>query len=726
MTTSGSILAIRAPRLSNRQPAHSDGRAPRAEIGQGPRRRRSGACTVRARRVEGGRLLGSPERPSGPRAPRTPRALPTPPLPLTGGERERRAEPGQWPPHLAQHTLRPENAPLGSASGGQPFAGRQGPASTSASAPQRREGGGLVPARAAPTMAAHWKGNRTWGEAPLAGLRPLHGECEIPAAAREARPCSHARHDGTSGARLPAQCALGNERRFSLPSDSARLASARKLLPAMGTTNIGQWDETICDMIACQHPPCWQSMWRIESGRPRILLKKIVMPQRDSPEFEDKLPTLKIIDLPFNYPQRERVKCAERLGSISKTISSSKDARSYFSNSTLNDGWIPPISVLSSERNSFPGLNSRRESHSSHFSPISFTCLRQAEKIQVTNLTEFAVRRLGCQPSCGNTVVRWVPDTRPRFLQPEKPDLRAMAPPQKVCVKDLALESILSLKENQGMKRKISNKVPTGGQPYFLHLRQSQKSGNKPSSVGQEGNAGDGFLRTRRCSMSSLHLSLPNEGSASLKSKRGGALLENRETLAAPFTVQKAPGSVRSEAKIPAKGKDSRGSPGQPKIASGGSLVLRRLMAEHLHGAGSSQDKRGAGLLEHSQMPPESAAGNCKLQTPQGTVAKRKPCMKFVEYNTARLVMEGCNPFAPCLSKAECRYRQYCKHVASRKEAALARGEASEVGREPWPEGDGGSRAAQKTFARLRSPDPPPPPPSPLFESSNDSPLGCT
>lgn len=60
----------------------------------------------------------------------------------------------------------------------------------------------------------------------------------------------------------------------------------------------------------------------------------------------DKLPTLKIVDLPFHYPRRERVKCVGGFNVSSKTISRSKGARNCFSNCIPNDGWIPPISVL--------------------------------------------------------------------------------------------------------------------------------------------------------------------------------------------------------------------------------------------------------------------------------------------------------------------------------------------------------------------------------------------
>ncbi|XP_058014940.1 regulator of G-protein signaling 3 isoform X5 [Ahaetulla prasina] len=460
----------------------------------------------------------------------------------------------------------------------------------------------------------------------------------------------------------------------------------------MGTINIGgQWDETICNMIACQHPPCWESMRRIESGHPHIFLKNVVIPGRNSPASEDKLPTLKIVDLPLHYSGREQVKYVGGFDSSSKTISRSKGARNSFSNCILNDGWIPPISVLrsanldflymclwddryraafckkasphippglckiffhrshlvngtgqavyahacnhtearqnscagfvpsawpplcvsfyvhfSSERNPFPGLNSRMESQSLHFPPISFTSLRQPEKMQVTDLTEFGVQRLGSQAACGSTVIRWVPDMRPRFLQSENSNGRVKAPPQRICVKDLALESLLSLKDHQGTKRKKSNKVPTGGQPYFRHLRRNQKS-NKLSSVGQQRNMDDSLLRTRKHPVPSLHLLLQNEEGVTQESKRGRALLETKEKLAAPFLVQKVPSFDRSEAKNPMKDKHSGRSLGcQPKIISGGSLVLRYLMVEQLGDAGNHQDKKGGGLLEHSQMSSKS------------------------------------------------------------------------------------------------------------------------
>ncbi|XP_013921769.1 PREDICTED: uncharacterized protein C9orf43 homolog [Thamnophis sirtalis] len=340
----------------------------------------------------------------------------------------------------------------------------------------------------------------------------------------------------------------------------------------MGIVNIGaQWDETICNMIACQHPPCWESMRRIESGHPHLLLKNVVRPGKDSPASEGKLPTLKIVDLPLHYPRREQFKCLGSFEFNSKTISSSKEARNCFSKSILNNDWIPPISVLSSEKNHFPGLNSRMESQSLHFPPISLTSSRQPEKMQVTDLSEFVVQRLGSQAPCGSTVFRWVPDMRPRFLQSGNPSGREKATPPKICVKDLALESLCSLQDHQGTKRKKSNKIPTGGQPYFRHLRRNQKSNNKSSSVGQQRSMDDSLLGTRKHPLPALHLLLQNAEGLTQESKRARALLETKEKLAAPFIVQKAPRFNLSEAKIPIKDKDPGRSLGrQPKIISGG------------------------------------------------------------------------------------------------------------------------------------------------------------
>ncbi|XP_061459580.1 uncharacterized protein C9orf43 homolog isoform X2 [Rhineura floridana] len=503
----------------------------------------------------------------------------------------------------------------------------------------------------------------------------------------------------------------------------------------MVSIDASQWDETICDMIACQHPPCWEAMRRIEKGHPRILLRTLVSPGRDSPESEDELPTLKIVNLPLNYSQRERI-CAESFGSISKTISNIKDARRYFFNSTLNDALIPAVSGLSSERNPFPGLNSRMESHTPHFTPISFTCLRQAEKIQVTDLGEFAVHRLYTnQPTYGNLVVRWVPDVRHRHQQAEKLAARVVTPARRMCVKDLALESILSFKDKKETRRKKSNKVPTGGQPYLLHLRKRQKvPANKSSPVHKETDPRESLIRQKQFSPSHLLLAplAPPHVKCllNLENSREG-LWASKENLSPPFTVQKAPSLYRLETKIPVKGKFPRRIPSQLKVALRDSVVFRHLMptlAKQLDGSDSLCDE-GGGLLDKVQLFQEGSAegGSGGPEMPPVTAAERTPSMKFVEYksNRATLYMEGCDNFAPRISRMESKYSHYCKHLASRKESLLTQSDPSAViSREPWPQG-----AAQKTedtLLQMQSLDPPPPPPSPLIPENSDDPLGLT
>ncbi|XP_063000707.1 uncharacterized protein C9orf43 homolog [Elgaria multicarinata webbii] len=500
----------------------------------------------------------------------------------------------------------------------------------------------------------------------------------------------------------------------------------------MVTVSAGQWDETICNMVACQHPPCWEAMRRIESGHPRILLRALDSSEKDSSESEDELPTLKILNLPLNYSQRERFKCVESFGSISKTISSIKDAKSYFSNTTLNDTVMHPISVMSSERNPFPGLNSRMDSQTPHFTPLSFTCLRQAEKIQVTDLGEFAVHRLGYQPAYENLIVRWVPDIRHRHMRLEKPASRGVTPTQRMCVKDLALESMLSFKEKKETKRKRSNKVPTGGQPYLLHLRRSQKIPDSISSlVGKARNPKQSPIQKRPFSPCHMHLApiIPpqNEGTLYLENRRG-VLPENKEKLAPPFTVQKAPSLYRFETKIPMKGRGLRRTPGQLKFALGGSEVFRRPMpsrTEQLNAA-DAQCHTGGGLPEKSQQPQKaSAADDCSPLMLLMTAARRKSSVKFMEYksNLANVSTEGYDNCIPRMSRTESKYNQYCKQLTGRKEATLAQAsDPSAVGREPWPKEAAQNTPEENFLPPLGFTNPPPPPPSPLISESSDNP----
>ncbi|KAH0615654.1 hypothetical protein JD844_005115 [Phrynosoma platyrhinos] len=444
----------------------------------------------------------------------------------------------------------------------------------------------------------------------------------------------------------------------------------------MVSVDAGQWDETICTMLACQHPPCWEALRRVESGHPRTLLGA---PGRHSAEYEGELPTLKIVNLPLNCSWREKIKCSESYGSISKTISSMKDNRSYLSNSTQNDILIPPVSVVSSERDPFPGLNSRIDSHTPHFLPMSFTCWRQAEKMQVTDVSEFAIHRLGYQLPCGNLVVRWIPSTRPKPLQPKKPATRAVIPSQRICVKDLLLESNLAFKEKRGeMKRKKSSKVPTGGQPYLLHLRKKkQVPADKSSPVGNGKNAKRSVLGKSQFSSYGLQLAsvVPSQAESNSKMEsRRGASLESKEKGAPPlFTVQKAPSLYRFEPKIPMKEECSRRTHRLLRVPSGGLVPRWHLMpglVEQLDRADDPSHKMREGRGKTTQKFQEASAEDCRPPGAPETHPRKKQLVKSVECKSVRnnQLTVGYNNFVPWISRTESQFNQYRKPLASRKE----------------------------------------------------------
>ncbi|XP_008159129.3 uncharacterized protein C9orf43 homolog [Eptesicus fuscus] len=54
-----------------------------------------------------------------------------------------------------------------------------------------------------------------------------------------------------------------------------------------------QWDETTCNLAACQHPQCWATIRRIERGHPRILGSSC----KASLDVNEKLPVLTIVNL---------------------------------------------------------------------------------------------------------------------------------------------------------------------------------------------------------------------------------------------------------------------------------------------------------------------------------------------------------------------------------------------------------------------------------------------
>ncbi|XP_060107720.1 uncharacterized protein C9orf43 homolog isoform X2 [Heteronotia binoei] len=496
----------------------------------------------------------------------------------------------------------------------------------------------------------------------------------------------------------------------------------------MVTTDISQWDETICNMVACQHPPCWEAMRRIEKGHPRIILKKLNSLETPFTETEDELPTLKIFNLPLNYSYRRRIKQAKS----STSIISINDSN-YSTSPTMIEAFVPPISELSFERNHFPGLNSRVESHSPHYTPISFTSLRQVEKLQVTDLSDLAASKLGYQPAYGNLIVRWIPDIRHKLLQSKRPSTRIRTPTQRMCVKDLALESLLSFKNSNEthcpnlQKSKKSNKVPTGGQPYLLHLRRNLKiPANKPSPTDKERKAVARPPGKRKFFPQHLQLSPLAD-----VQKKNAVHLENKKRVFSgskefPLIVQKVPvkerglGRIQSQLQVPLQGS------GIPKhlISSLAQQVNRTTFTFQTSVASDQRSEGGRLLCQTCQLQESSAEKaqlpECSPQTSQVAINRRKASSKFVEYksNRASLFMVGYDNSVHQMSKSESMYKQYCKQIAIRKEAALLQGDPSTDSSELWLR-----EAAKKSVENLQSPNPPPPPPSPLISECSDNPL---
>ncbi|XP_015278612.1 PREDICTED: uncharacterized protein C9orf43 homolog [Gekko japonicus] len=494
----------------------------------------------------------------------------------------------------------------------------------------------------------------------------------------------------------------------------------------MVTTDISQWDETICNMIACQHPPCWEAMRRIEKGNPRILIKNFNSHDRSFPETEDELPTLKIFNLPLNYSYSGRIKHAK----TSSSIISIKDSN-YSSSPTMIEAFVPPISVLSSERDHFPGLNSRAECHTPRYTPISFTSLRQVEKIQVTDLSELAAPKLGYQPAYGNLIVRWIPDIRHKLLQTQRPSTRIRTPTQRMCVKDLALENLLSFKNSSEahcpnlQTRKKSNKVPTGGQPYLLHLRRNLKiPPNKSSSpTDKERKAVERPTGKRKLFPQHLQLSplADTQGKSAIHLENKKRVFPGSKEF--PLIVQKVPVKerglrrIQSQLQIPLEG------PGIPKhLLSALAQQLNSSTLTFQASGACGQRSEGESLQCQTSVPQEASAEKvhlpeCSPQTSQVAINRRKASLKFVEYksNRASLFMGGYDSSVHQMSKSESKYKQYCKQIAIRKGAALPQGDLSTDSKELWLREE-----AQKSEENLfQSPNPPPP--SPLVSECGDS-----
>ncbi|KAM7144036.1 uncharacterized protein C9orf43 homolog isoform 1-T1 [Macrochelys suwanniensis] len=524
----------------------------------------------------------------------------------------------------------------------------------------------------------------------------------------------------------------------------------------MVTEDDSQWDETICDMAVCQHPQCWNTIWRIEQGHPRVRLRNFdSLCRAASSESKDELPTLKIINFPSNCSPRGRIRCSN----CNKTISTFTALETSFSPSlyeTSVSDFSDRNSEVSSERTHFPGLNSVVESHTIPQTEMSFTYLNRVGNLQVMDLSEVAARKQDYHPDSGNLIVKWVPNIHRKSQRPEVEAVTELKPLRRVCVKNLASENLFSPKELQrkgrdlDIKRKKSKKVPSGGQPFQLLTNRSQKinlvtkklksvpSHRGDSSAAKEGKPKDSQIKNRysfpRHLQTATIVELQDQGALQLGNRRVD-VPDAIEKHTCPLLVQKIPvGSLKEQgleriSNRPWLRKPFEGSVGmkshetkleqQPGYAEAGAIVLPTQSLESCTLDGTEE----ASANEKQQPPAERESQEGEgLRKQHVGLGKRRSSGMYVLYksSTASLVLEGVGENGYLLSRPETQYEMYCKRLASRKEAAQALGYLQ-----------GGSSQPQPSPAVLTPdsdkhedsyPNPPPPSPSPFPLRDNDKP----
>uniref|UniRef100_A0A8C8STA6 Uncharacterized protein n=1 Tax=Pelusios castaneus TaxID=367368 RepID=A0A8C8STA6_9SAUR len=528
----------------------------------------------------------------------------------------------------------------------------------------------------------------------------------------------------------------------------------------MVTADVSQWDETICDMAVCQHPQCWDTIRRIEQGHPRIHLRNSDSLNAASAETKDELPTLKIINFPSNCSLQGRIRCSN----CNRTISTFTGLESSFSASSLYDTSVNDFSDrnsdVSSERTHFPGLNSVVESHTIPQRERSFTYLNKVGNLQVMDLSEAVAPKQYYCPDGGNLTVKWVPNIHRKSQRPEVEAVTELKPVRRVCVKDLASGNLSSLPELQSKgreidtKRKKSKKIPTGGQPYQLCTKRSQKmnwaskkskalpSHRGDSSATKGGKQKESQLKKRHSFARRLQtapiVELQDQGALQLGNQRVD-LPSVTEKHTHPLLVQKIPmvnlkeqglERVSNRAYLRAPFEGSLGMRGHdtklqqhPSYAETGPVVFATQSLESCTLDGTEE------ALASKNQPSEQAFAERESQEGEGSrkqpvgLGKRRSSVMCVVYKsgTASLVLEGVGENGHLLPKPETQYEMYCKRLASRKETAQALARFQR-----WSSQQKLDQAVL-TSAHARHeddsyPNPPPPPPSPFPLRDNDKP----
>ncbi|XP_059850306.1 uncharacterized protein LOC132407590 [Hypanus sabinus] len=227
-------------------------------------------------------------------------------------------------------------------------------------------------------------------------------------------------------------------------------------------------DETLCKYVVCQHPPCWETMRRLERGFPRISLQsepKLPL------ESEGDLPLLHILDLPqWSADQGIDV-------SIVPLTSRKTPASSQSYKLSPHPDNLQSASLLGTSRES--SLDFMQFTRSCSCSPLTRDRLVDLRKVEVMELNQ---QTSSCDQYLGKNIFIWVPNLQNKRKW-QKEHAYSIVTPQSVSVKEISFQGQpydelvgLSVEQKQRQKnKKAKKKTANEWHPYTYLARNQQR-----------------------------------------------------------------------------------------------------------------------------------------------------------------------------------------------------------------------------------------------------------
>ncbi|CAK6433701.1 unnamed protein product [Pipistrellus nathusii] len=220
----------------------------------------------------------------------------------------------------------------------------------------------------------------------------------------------------------------------------------------MDLADESQWDETTCNLVACQHPQCWATVRRIERGHPRILGSSC----KTSLDVDDKLPVLTIVNLSDTcFKARRRPHSHLRGLTFPKPhYASSQRSKFDFKFQGRSHKDLPDKDLIN-----YPN----RPPKGSH----------KLKKLPVLNLNE---TQIPCPQDVSNMIVVWIPKESGANVSPAK---QYVAPGQDGKKKKRKISTVSSvvLSRKQNRKAKLSTSgitVPPPSPELFFEPPNSE------------------------------------------------------------------------------------------------------------------------------------------------------------------------------------------------------------------------------------------------------------